>query len=68
MTEDTTPTTAPLGSLWDVKAKNAVKVTRPDGTEVTVLSDGKTAGHVLDLAGEYAATNSDGVRQSVTAG
>ena len=45
----------PVGSVWSIPSKSNVKVTRPDGSEVTVLSDGKVALYVLDLVGEHVA-------------
>lgn len=51
---DTAPAPT-LGTLWEIPSKDAVKVTRPDGREVTVGSDGKVAAHVLDVPGTYTA-------------
>ncbi len=51
---DTKPA-SPLGSVWEIPAKGDVTVARPDGSTATVRSNGKVAGHVLDVAGTYTA-------------
>lgn len=56
MATDATEQALPLGSLWEIPAKTAATITRPDGTEFSVQAfDGKSAGYVLDQAGEHQA-------------
>lgn len=66
MSEPTKAAPHRLGSLWEIASKADVKVTRPDGSEVRVGSDGKVAAHVLDVAGTYSA-DVDGKPQTVEA-
>lgn len=68
MTDTITPAPAPaLGTLWEIKAKTAATITRPDGSQVMARSDGKTATHVLDVPGTYAAAV-DGKTVTILAG
>lgn len=60
-------TPIPLGSLWAIPAKTEALVTRPDGAQFRVSSDGSTAGYVLDQDGEHLA-EVDGKTYTVTAG
>lgn len=55
---ENTNTTVPVGTLWELPAKEPLTIQRPDGREVTAFTDGKTATHVLDVPGEYVAGKS----------
>lgn len=48
-------TSSPVGSTWEIKAKEAVQVTRPDGSDVTVVPVDGVALYVLDVPGEFVA-------------
>lgn len=47
--------TLPLGSIWEIKTKDNVLVTRPDGTTATVVAFDGLALYALDVAGDYSA-------------
>lgn len=53
MTDTNAP--ASLGSTWEIKSKDNVTVTRPDGTTALVASFDGIARYVLDVPGEYVA-------------
>jgi hypothetical protein len=52
---DPKPATQPVGSVWEIRTKDAVKVLHPRGTEYTFGSSDGVVRVVLDTAGTWTA-------------